>query len=93
MEKEVSAERPMNKENPMRAERSESPKRYLNLVHLKLPVHELKLSQELAVYISDGEYLYIGCAASICPTCCIYISNVLHLYIQHHRYIDAKNTE
>ena len=84
-EKEVSAERPMNKENPVRAERSGSPKRYLNLVHLKLPVHELKLSRELAVYIGRGVSIYLMCN--------IYISNVLYLYIQHHRYIDAKYTE
>ena len=58
----------MNEENPVRAERSGSPKRYLNLVHLKLPVHELKLSRELAVYI--------GRAASIYRMRCTYISDV-----------------
>ena len=72
----------MNEENPVRAERSGSPKRYLNLVHLKLPVHELKLSRELAVYI--------GRAASIYRTCRIYISDMQYLYIQYHRYIDAR---
>ena len=33
---------------------------------------------------------YIGHAASIYRTCCIYISDVQYLYIQHHRYIDVK---
>jgi len=64
----------MNEENPVRAERSGSPKRYLNLVHLKLPVHELKLSRELAVYIGRGVSIYWMCN--------IYMSNVLYLYIQ-----------
>ena len=36
---------------------------------------------------------YIGHAASIYRTCCIYMSDVSHLYIQRHRHIDAKRTE
>ena len=68
----------MNEENPVRAERSGSPKRYLNLVHLKLPVHELKLSRELAVYIGRGVSIYWMCN--------IYMSNVLYLYIQWYPY-------
>ena len=34
---------------------------------------------------------YIGHAASIYRTCCIYISNALHLYIQDVGHIDAAN--
>ena len=35
---------------------------------------------------------YIGHAASIYRTCRIYISDAQYLYIQRHRYIDAKRT-
>ena len=44
----------------------------------------------IRVNISDMPHLYIGRVASVYRTCCIYISDVQYLYIQHHRYIDVK---
>lgn len=46
----------------------------------------------LPVKVGEILYLYIGRVASIYRTCCIYMSDVSHLYIQRHRYIDAKGT-
>ena len=46
----------------------------------------------LFLYTCSLLEVYIGRVASIYRTCCIYMSDVSHLYIQRHRYIDAKGT-
>ena len=56
--------------------------------HLPVKVDEILCYS----YISDVLHLYIGRVASIYRMYSIYISDMQYLYVQYHRYIDAKIT-
>ena len=66
---------------------------HISMLHSYSPMLHLSYSRYIFLqeyYIVALLSLCIGRTASIYQTCRIYISDMQYLYIQYHRYIDAK---